>query len=88
PVDDPTTNETETGAGFVEPKNTERGDSEETSNDDETMQEAEEGGSDILPVSSTSKLFANAGMTEMEFLAMQDSNPAAALKLLLAKKGS
>ncbi|MCI75547.1 hypothetical protein A2U01_0096816, partial [Trifolium medium] len=35
-----------------------------------------------------SKLSANAGMTEMEFVAMQDSNPAAALKLLLAKKGS
>ncbi|MCI97782.1 hypothetical protein A2U01_0119083, partial [Trifolium medium] len=47
------------------------------------MPEAKEGRSDILPVSSTSKLSANTGMTEMEFVAMQDSNPAAALKLLL-----
>ncbi|MCI62206.1 hypothetical protein A2U01_0083463, partial [Trifolium medium] len=52
------------------------------------MQEVEEGGSDILPVSSTSKLSANSGMTEMEFVAMQDSNHAAALKLLLTKKAS
>ncbi|MCH98003.1 hypothetical protein A2U01_0019002, partial [Trifolium medium] len=54
--------------------------------DDEIMKEAEKGGSEILPVSSTSELSANAGMTEGEFTTMQDSDPATALSLLLTKK--
>jgi hypothetical protein len=52
------------------------------------MPEATEGGSDILPVSSTSKLSADVGMSEMEFIAMKDSDPAAALKMLLSSKGN
>ncbi|WJX34702.1 hypothetical protein P8452_22789 [Trifolium repens] len=59
----------------------------ETDADDDIMPEATEGGSDILPVSSTSKLSADVGMSEMEFIAMKDSDPAAALKMLLSSKG-
>jgi hypothetical protein len=60
----------------------------ETDADDDIMPEATEGGSDILPVSSTSKLSADVGMSEMEFIAMKDSDPAAALKMLLSSKGN
>ncbi|WJX31983.1 hypothetical protein P8452_20361 [Trifolium repens] len=60
----------------------------ETDADDDIMPEATEGGSDILPVSSTSKLSADIGMSEMEFIAMKDSDPAAALKMLLSSKGN
>jgi predicted nucleic acid-binding Zn-ribbon protein len=56
------------------------------SNEDEEMPEATEGGSDILPVSSTSKLSADIGLSEMQFIAMQKSDPAAALKMLLTSK--
>jgi hypothetical protein len=59
---------------------------EETDFDDEAIKEAEAGGSDILPVSSTSKLSANAGIPESDFIAMQESNPAVALSLLLNRK--
>jgi uncharacterized protein YciI len=54
--------------------------------DDEVIKEAEAGGSDILPVSSTSKLSANAGMPASDFKALQESDPAATLSLLLTKK--
>ncbi|KAK2426398.1 serine/threonine-protein phosphatase 7 long form protein [Trifolium repens] len=60
----------------------------ETDADDDIMPEATEGGSDILPVSSTSKLSAEIGISEMQFIAMKDSDPAAALKMLLSSKGS
>ncbi|KAK2430056.1 serine/threonine-protein phosphatase 7 long form protein [Trifolium repens] len=60
----------------------------ETDADDDIMPEATEGGSDILPVSSTSKLSADIGMSEMQFIAMKDSDPAAALKMLLSSKGN
>jgi hypothetical protein len=43
---------------------------EETDFDDEAIKEAEAGGSDILPVSSTSKLSTNAGIPESDFIAM------------------
>jgi hypothetical protein len=59
---------------------------EEMDFDDETIKEAEVGGYDILSVFSTSKLSASAGMPENDFLAMQESDPAAALSLLLTKK--
>jgi hypothetical protein len=55
-------------------------------NEDEIMPEATEGGSEILPVSSTSKLSADIGLSEMQFIAMQKSDPAAALKMLLSIK--
>ncbi|KAK2421825.1 serine/threonine-protein phosphatase 7 long form protein [Trifolium repens] len=55
-------------------------------NGDEVMPEAAEGGSEILPVSSTSKLSADIGLSEMQFIAMKDSDPAAALKMLLSSK--
>jgi hypothetical protein len=57
-------------------------------NEDEAMPEAAEGGSEILPVSSTSKLSADIGLSEMQFIAMKDSDPAAALKMLLSSKGN
>ncbi|WJX35234.1 hypothetical protein P8452_23253 [Trifolium repens] len=60
----------------------------ETDADDDVIPEATEGGSDILPVSSTSKLSAEIGISEMQFIAMKDSDPAAALKMLLSSKGS
>jgi hypothetical protein len=50
------------------------------------MKEAEAGGLDILPVSSTSKLSASLGVPEEEFVNMQSSDPAATLRLLLAKQ--
>ncbi|KAK2448756.1 hypothetical protein QL285_008003 [Trifolium repens] len=59
----------------------------ESDNEDDSMPEATKGGSDILPVSSTSKLSADIGISEMQFIAMKDSDPAAALKMLLSSKG-
>ncbi|WJX72710.1 hypothetical protein P8452_56559 [Trifolium repens] len=59
----------------------------ELDNEDDSMPEATEGGSEILPVSSTSKLSADIGISEMQFIAMKDSDPAAALKMLLSSKG-
>ncbi|KAK2442745.1 serine/threonine-protein phosphatase 7 long form protein [Trifolium repens] len=56
--------------------------------EDEDMPEATEGGPEILPVSSTSKLSADIGLSEMQFIAMKDSDPAAALKMLLSSKGN
>ncbi|WJX44773.1 hypothetical protein P8452_31716 [Trifolium repens] len=58
----------------------------ELDNEDNFMPEATEGGSEILPVSSTSKLSADIGISEMQFIAMKDSDPAAALKMLLSSK--
>ncbi|KAK2416159.1 serine/threonine-protein phosphatase 7 long form protein [Trifolium repens] len=58
----------------------------EFDNEDDVMPEATEGGSDILPVSSTSKLSADIGITEIQFIAMKNSDPAAALKMLLSSK--
>ncbi|KAK2450277.1 hypothetical protein QL285_009405 [Trifolium repens] len=58
----------------------------ELDNEDDSMPEATEGGSEILPVSSTSKLSADIGISEMQFIAMKDSDPAAALKMLLSSK--
>ncbi|WJX44892.1 hypothetical protein P8452_31820 [Trifolium repens] len=60
----------------------------EMESDDDIMPEATEGGSDILPVSSTSKLSADIGISEMQFIAMKETDPAAALKMLLSSKGS
>ncbi|WJX34094.1 hypothetical protein P8452_22242 [Trifolium repens] len=60
----------------------------ESDNQDDSMPEATEGGSEILPVSSTSKLSADIGISEMQFIAMKDSDPAAALKMLLSSKGN
>ncbi|KAK2414651.1 serine/threonine-protein phosphatase 7 long form protein [Trifolium repens] len=60
----------------------------ELDNEDNSMPEATEGGSEILPVSSTSKLSADIGISEMQFIAMKDSDPAAALKMLLSSKGN
>jgi predicted nucleic acid-binding Zn-ribbon protein len=57
-------------------------------NEDEAMLEAAEGGSEILPVSSTSKLSADIVLSEMQFIAMKDSDPAAGLKMLLSSKGN
>jgi hypothetical protein len=65
---------------------TEEADFDDEATDDEVIKEAEAGGSDILPVSSTSKLSANAGMPASDFKALQESDPAAALSLLLTKK--
>ncbi|KAK2446307.1 serine/threonine-protein phosphatase 7 long form protein [Trifolium repens] len=56
--------------------------------EDDVIPEATEGGSDILPVSSTSKLSADIGISEMQFIAMKDSDPAAALRMLLSSKGN
>ncbi|WJX62509.1 hypothetical protein P8452_47496 [Trifolium repens] len=58
----------------------------EFDNEDDAMPEATEGGSEILPVSSTSKISADIGISEMQFIAMKDSDPAAALKMLLSSK--
>ncbi|KAH1239999.1 hypothetical protein GmHk_08G024298 [Glycine max] len=57
--------------------------SEEHFSDEAAIQEAEAGGSDIFPASSTSKLSASIGMTEDTFIQLQDEDPAAALRLLL-----
>ncbi|KAL5138864.1 hypothetical protein HKD37_10G028935 [Glycine soja] len=57
--------------------------SEEHFSDEEAIQEAEAGGSDIYPASSTSKLSASIGIAEDTFIKMQDEDPAAALRLLL-----
>jgi hypothetical protein len=65
---------------------TEEADFDDEATDDEVIKEAEAGGSDILPVSSTSKLSANAGMPASDFKALQESDPAATLSLLLTKK--
>ena len=57
--------------------------SEENFSDEEAIEEAEAGGSDIYPASSTSKLSASIGIAEDTFIKMQDEDPAAALRLLL-----
>ncbi|KAL5130511.1 hypothetical protein HKD37_12G033556 [Glycine soja] len=57
--------------------------SEENFFDEEAIKETEAGGSDIYPVSSTSKLSASIGIAEDTFIQMQDEDPAAALRLLL-----
>ncbi|KAH1214822.1 hypothetical protein GmHk_13G036099 [Glycine max] len=57
--------------------------SEENFSDEEAIQEAEAGGLDIYPASSTSKLSASIGIAEDTFIKMQDEDPAAALRLLL-----
>ncbi|KAL5148570.1 hypothetical protein HKD37_13G035601 [Glycine soja] len=57
--------------------------SEENFFDEEAIKEAEAGGSDIYPVSSTSKLSASIGIAEDTFIQMQNEDPAAALRLLL-----
>ncbi|KAL5191633.1 hypothetical protein HKD37_04G010884 [Glycine soja] len=57
--------------------------SEENFFDEEGIEEAEAGGSDIYPASSTSKLSASIGIAEDTFIQMQDEDPAAALRLLL-----
>ena len=57
--------------------------SEENFFDEDAIKEAEAGGSDIYPVSSTSKLSASIGIAEDTFIQMQDEDPAAALRLLL-----
>ncbi|KAH1231137.1 hypothetical protein GmHk_10G030438 [Glycine max] len=57
--------------------------SEENFSDEEAIEEAEAGGSDIYPASSTSKLSASIGIAEDTFIQMQDEDPAAALRLLL-----
>ncbi|XP_028193319.1 eukaryotic translation initiation factor 4 gamma-like [Glycine soja] len=57
--------------------------SEENFSDEEAIKEAEAGGSDIYPASSTSKLSASIGIAEDTFIQMQDEDPAAALRLLL-----
>ncbi|GAU49261.1 hypothetical protein TSUD_137440 [Trifolium subterraneum] len=59
---------------------------EEMSVDDEVIKEAKEGGSDILPIASTSKLSASAGISENEYVAMEKADPSTALSLLLTKK--
>ncbi|KAK2436482.1 serine/threonine-protein phosphatase 7 long form protein [Trifolium repens] len=60
----------------------------ESDNQDDSMPEATEGGSEILQVSSTSKLSADIGLSEMQFIAMKDSDPAAALRMLFSSKGN
>jgi hypothetical protein len=50
------------------------------------MPEAEEGGSEILPESSTLKLSASIGMSEGDFDTMRNTQPDIALQLLMAKK--
>ncbi|CAJ2644924.1 translation initiation factor IF-2-like [Trifolium pratense] len=60
--------------------------SEEEEFDSEAMKEAEAGGSELLPETSTSKLSASLGLPEEEFIALQRDDPEAALKLLLSKK--
>ncbi|KAH1240879.1 hypothetical protein GmHk_07G018620 [Glycine max] len=57
--------------------------SEENFFDEDAIKEAEAGGSDIYPVSSTSKLSASIGIAEDTFIQMQNEDPAAALRLLL-----
>ncbi|GAU13506.1 hypothetical protein TSUD_128030 [Trifolium subterraneum] len=54
--------------------------------DDAFLPEAEEGGSEILPESLTSKLSASIGMSEGEFDNMRNSQPDLALQLLMDKK--
>ncbi|MCI42955.1 hypothetical protein A2U01_0064192, partial [Trifolium medium] len=63
-------------------------DSNSTDLEDEAnkMKEAEEGGSEILPETSTSKLSASLGMPEVEFVHLKEEDPMASLKLLLTKK--
>ncbi|MCI88469.1 hypothetical protein A2U01_0109756, partial [Trifolium medium] len=50
------------------------------------MKEAEEGGSDNLPETSTSKLSASLGIPEVEFVNLKEENPVATLKLLLTRR--
>ncbi|XP_045797644.1 uncharacterized protein YALI0A18139g-like [Trifolium pratense] len=53
--------------------------------DSEAMKEAEAGGSELLPETSTSKLSASLGLAEEEFISLQIHDPEAALKLLISK---
>ncbi|CAJ2637091.1 unnamed protein product [Trifolium pratense] len=59
--------------------------SEEEDFDSEAMKEAEAGGSELLPETSTSKLSASLGLPEEEFISLQIHDPEAALKLLISK---
>ncbi|CAJ2647143.1 unnamed protein product [Trifolium pratense] len=75
----------ETAAVDVEANETS---SEEEEFDAEAMKEAEVGGSELLPETSTSKLSASLGLPEEEFIALQIHDPEAALKLLISKTTS
>ncbi|CAJ2642292.1 unnamed protein product [Trifolium pratense] len=75
----------ETAAVDVETNETS---SEEEEFDAEAMKEAEAGGSELLPETSTSKLSASLGLPEEEFIALQIHDPEAALKLLISKTTS
>ncbi|XP_045797957.1 uncharacterized protein LOC123892183 [Trifolium pratense] len=59
--------------------------SEEEDFDSEAIKEAEAGGSELLPETSTSKLSASLGLAEEEFISLQIHDPEAALKLLISK---
>ena len=72
------------GIGSSSPhESSQKSSSEENFFDEEAIKEAEAGGSDIYPVSSTSKLSASIGIAEDTFIQMQNEDPAAALRLLL-----
>ncbi|XP_045810488.1 uncharacterized protein YALI0A18139g-like [Trifolium pratense] len=62
--------------------------SEEEEFDSDAMKEAEAGGSELLPETSTSKLSASLGLPEEEFIALQIHDPEAALRLLISKTTS
>jgi hypothetical protein len=81
-----TASQEETDSTSGEEENSTEDTADNTAFDDEAIKEAEEGGDDILPVSSTSKLSADIGLSEDEFVKMQEDNPATALNLLLTKK--
>ncbi|CAJ2641059.1 unnamed protein product [Trifolium pratense] len=72
----------ETAANDVDANETS---SEEEDFDSEAMKEAEAGGSELLPETSTSKLSASLGLPEEEFISLQIHDPEAALKLLISK---
>ncbi|PNY14158.1 caldesmon-like [Trifolium pratense] len=72
----------------VEEEEGETSEEEEEDFNSEAMKEAEAGGSDILPETSTSKLSASLGLPEEEFFILQRDDPEAALKLLISKKAS
>ncbi|GAU44896.1 hypothetical protein TSUD_137280 [Trifolium subterraneum] len=81
-----TASQEESDSTSGEEENSTEDTADNTAFDDETIKEAEEGGDDILPVSSTSKLSADIGLSEDEFVKMQEDNPATTLNLLLTKK--
>jgi hypothetical protein len=59
---------------------------QESLHESDEIPEAEEGGPELVSVSSTSKLSASLGVQEEEFTTMQKSDPAGTLRLLLSKK--